>query len=565
MGEKTIFDFFQSKKLNYSIILLVFFLFMGFYLRFYHVDYPVIGYHNWKSAHYLTEARNFADEGFFKAGFFVPLRDTMNQINEQPNGAHADTFPLDPIIIGFLFKFFGPSLKLARFVEILFSMGSILAFYLLIKELFNREILALMCAFLAAINPLFVFFTHNIQVVNSALFFMILGSYFYAKWLKNIKKSKLLVFAALFIAISAMTKYTFVVILLPILFSFPYKKIFKNPQKYYSVFVIVLLVASIFPAWFLYSEKIIKPKLVGHLIDQGQTKYELSSLIDFSIIADKQFWLTMKSYVADNFTLRGMSFAIFGLAVFLAFFWKNLDKEGYKFMMGYFVGSIMFLFVMGFKLSGHNYHQFPIAPFILFMIAFLVEFISENINQFVKVKTLHVIVFFTIAILFAGLLWGPSKDSRDRMYNTQFPGLDIAGNYINIHKEDTDRVMHSSGQSFGFLWNANMPGYKGPGKLENLQKAETEFNVNWLFVYQWGIQNYLQDPIILEHIKQNYRLVQFGYRLNDNQAVPIFFVFRKGGTFDDQKINDLLAGKPIHKTQYWFTSGPYEIYHVDIE
>ena len=208
MGEKTIFDFFQSKKLNYSIILLVFFLFMGFYLRFYHVDYPVIGYHNWKSAHYLTEARNFADEGFFKAGFFVPLRDTMNQINEQPNGAHADTFPLDPIIIGFLFKFFGPSLKLARFVEILFSMGSILAFYLLIKELFNREILALMCAFLAAINPLFVFFTHNIQVVNSALFFMILGSYFYAKWLKNIKKSKLLVFAALFIAISAMTKYT---------------------------------------------------------------------------------------------------------------------------------------------------------------------------------------------------------------------------------------------------------------------------------------------------------------------------------------------------------------------
>ena len=103
MGEKTIFDFFQSKKLNYSIILLVFFLFMGFYLRFYHVDYPVIGYHNWKSAHYLTEARNFADEGFFKAGFFVPLRDTMNQINEQPNGAHADTFPLDPIIIGFLF------------------------------------------------------------------------------------------------------------------------------------------------------------------------------------------------------------------------------------------------------------------------------------------------------------------------------------------------------------------------------------------------------------------------------------------------------------------------------
>ncbi len=568
MGEKTIFDIIKKKNINYSLILLSIILVFGLYLRFYHVDYPVIGYHNWKSAHYLTEARNFAEEGFFKEGFFVPMRDTMNGIQEPASGAHNDTFPLDPIIIAIFFRIFGQTLRVARLVEIIFSLGSIIMLYLFIKELFENERLALLTSFLAAINPLFVFFSHNIQLVNSALFFMLLGLYFYAKWLKDIKRFKNIYLAALFIAISAMTKYTFIVIVIPILFSFPYKKIFKNPKKFYNMFIISLLIACIFPAWFFYSEVVVKQQTIGYLLtnETAKSSYSLGSLIDFGIIGDKAFWQTLRAYAADNFTLLGVNLSIIG-SILLAYvvFIKNNKTEKYKFMFGYFFSIFVFLFVMGFKLSGHNYHQFPIAPYILFAIAFLAEFLSTNINQFIADKKLHNIIFVVISVLIIGILWVPSTEARDRMYNTQFPGLDIAGDYIRQNSVPGQRVMHSSGQSFGFLWNADMPGYKGPGTLDNLEKAVNEYNVSWIFAYQWGIQYYMQDPVIFEYIKQNFHLVQFAYRLNGNQALPIYFLFEKGGTFDDSKLNEMLANKPIHRTQYHYSSGPYEIYHVNLE
>lgn len=565
MGDKNLVSFFKDKKI--SIIILVIFLMLGFYLRYYHINYPVIGYHNWKAAHYLTEARNFAQEGFFKEGFFVPMRDTMNNPDEPESGAHYDTFPLDPIVIAIFFKIFGESLKVARLVEIFFSLGAVVMFYFFIKELFDNEKLALLCAFLATINPMYVFFSHNVQLVNSALFFMMTGLYFYARWLKDIKISKNIYLAVLFIGISSMTKYTFAVVAIPILFSFPYKKILKAPKKFHTMLLISLMIASIFPAWFFYSEKIVKQQTMGHLLltEGGKQGYSLSSLIDFSMIGDKGFWKTLNAYANDNFTLLAIKIAMIG-CVFLAYvvLMKKNHSEKYKFMFGYFVGLFVFLFVMGFKLSGHNYHQFPIAPFILFSIAFVVEFFTENIKPFVS-KEVGKYLFLVLAVILVLILWKPSQESRDRMYNTQFPGLDIAGSYINQHKLPGERVLHSSGQSYGFFWDADMPGYKGPGDIDRFKKSVEQYNSSWIFVYQWGMQYYLQDPVIFEYLKNNFHLVQFAYRLNNNQAVPLYFLFYKGGSFDDSKLNDLLADKPIHKTQYYFTNGPYDVYYIDIE
>jgi hypothetical protein len=568
MGETTILDFFKNKKINYSLILMIVFLLFGFYLRAYHIDYPVIGYHNWKSAHYLTEARNFANRGFFQEGFFVPMRDTMNNINEPASGAHNDTFPLDPIVIAVLFRIFGESIRLARLVEIFFSLGAAFLFYLFIKELFDNENLALLCGFLAVINPMYVFFSHNIQLVNSALFFMLLGLYFYARWLKQIKKPTYLYLAVLFIAISAMAKYTFAVIAIPILFSFPYKKFFKQ-KNHKIVLDIAVIIALIFPAWMFYVEKIVKQRTIGHLLtsESAIKGYGFGSLVDFTMIGNRDFWNILRHYAADNFTLLGVFLAMFG-CIFLSyiFFLKNNKTDKYRFMFGYFFSIFVFLFVMGFKLSGHNYHQFPIAPFILFAIAFLAEFISENLKSVVGSKEAKPLIFVIVSIIFIALLWGPSQASRDRMFNTQFPGLDIAGNYINHNKLPGDRVMHSSGQSYGFLWHTGgTPSYKGPGTIEHFQNAVDEFNVSWVFVYQWGIQNYMQDPVIYEYLKENFRLVQFAFTLNNNQASPIYFLFRKGGTFDESKLNEALSTKPMIRTQYHKTSGPYEIYHINLE
>ena len=193
-------------KLNYFWIILALFIVLGFALRFYHVNYPVVGYHNWKTTHYITEARNFAREGFFKYGFFVPMRDTMATPNEPSDGQHYDTFPTISIVVGLFFKIFGESLIVARLVNIFFSLGSVVLFYMLIKKLFDNESLALASAFLAAINPLYVFFSHNVQMVNPGLFFMLTGAYFYATWVKDKMKKPSMLFLGVFFIISKKSK-----------------------------------------------------------------------------------------------------------------------------------------------------------------------------------------------------------------------------------------------------------------------------------------------------------------------------------------------------------------------
>ncbi len=584
------FSMLKNFRINYPFILLMMFVFFGFFMRFYHLQYPVIGYHNWKVTHYITEARNFARGGFFKYGFFVPMQDTMETTQEQSDGAHGDTFPTISIIVGFLFKIFGESLTIARLVGILFSVFSIIPFYLLIKELFGREDFALVSAFLASINPLYVFFSHNVQLDNPALFFMLTGGYIFILWLKN-KKHFLLPISSFFVMLGTLTKYTFAVIGIPIFFSLLFwaksnikkKEILFDKKLIIPLFLSILIFIAL-PAWYFYAEHI-KNTVYG----QGLSEEQLSTLtyfnvIDFKVLFDPSFWQTMKSYVDDNFTLIGILFSFIGLILFLLlFFTKNFNKVSYWFVFGYIVALLFFVPIMGFKLSGHSYHQFPIAPIIIFLISYFIVVLSSNLSNFIgnnsvrPIIKLILIIFLLFIFPFPGKgLYSKSMESKDRMFNTQFPGLDVAGDYIKQHSSPNERFFHSSGQSFGVLWHADRKGYKPPRDVEYLKKAEEEYNVTYIFAYQWGIQRYFQDASLMEYIRNNYRLVQIGFVPVDQQVQPIFFLFRKGGTFNETQFNMMIQGKPVYAMNYnyiqsdqiiplKFSVTPYEIRYINLE
>ena len=576
-------DFFQTLKkykIGVAFAVLIAILLLGFWLRLYHIDYPVAGYHNWKTAHYITEARNFAERGFFEDGLFIPMRDTMEAVTEPPDGAHSDTFPTIAIIVGFLFRFFGASLVLARLVGVIFSVAAVAVFYYLVKELFGSESLALLAAFLAAINPLYVFFSHNVQLDNPALFFMLFGSLYYVKWLNSLETHKYLYIAVLFVMLGAITKYSFSLIGIPILFTLPYKKLLKDKEKFMKPLLVAGIILAAFPAWALYSEVYVRSKILASGVTLN-SESNFGGLIDFSMVADPGFWQVMKSYVADNFTLIGIFFAAIGLGLLLMlYFTKNKDDTGYRFMVGYSVGLVAFLFVMGYKLSGHNYHQFPAAPLIIFLIAYFIEVVSKNVLRLVKLENnlkSAAYIGIVLVILFAPLAGGSfmtqSREARDRMFNTQFPGLDIAGEYINTHKNPGDRMFHSSHQSFGVLWHADVPGYKPPASIDAFRKGE-ELGVEWVFVYQWGMQNYCildtsgcneLETERGDYIRNNYRLVQIAMFQNGQQLQPVYFLFRKGGTFNESDLNSLIGGKAPLKQQYEMTTGTYELLYINIE
>ncbi len=583
-------NLFELLKLNRKygsyivvIVLLLGFLAYGFYLRFYHIQYPVIGYHNWKTAHYITEARNFAREGFFKYGFFVPMRDSTENIREPLDGQHNDTFPMIGVIVGFLFKIFGESLVIARLANILFSLGSVLVFYFLIKELFEREDIALLCAFLSAINPMYVFFSHNIDVINPGLFFMLLGVLFYIKWIKKqLEENKFsyLYLASLFVMLASITKYTFVVILIPMFFTFPFKKLIfnfkKDPKKTIFSLLVAAIIFSGFPGWMAYSEIYVKNNIFGKEFSQDSLdSYDLVNLVDLSMVGSSDFWNIMKSYVTDNYSMIGVYFAFIGSFLFLMlYFSKNKNKLGYRFMFWYFISVFVFLFIMGYKLSGHSYHQFPVAPLIIFMIGYFMDVIASNIAGFFNEKQskllIKIAIFFVFIFLFPlpnSALYAKSIEAKNRQFDTQFPGLDIAGDYIREYAQKEDRMFHSTGQSFGVLWHAGIKGYKPPATAEYLKKAEEENNVNWIFMYQWGINYYFQNQEVMNYIRDNYRLVQFGFfQASQQQVQPIFFLFRKGGTFNETALNSMLQDKALLNRQYSRTDGSfYEIRYINLE
>ena len=293
-------------KNNWNWILLAIIICFGFYLRAYHLDYPVVGYHNWKETHYLTEARNFASEGFFKHGFFVPEHDYPN-IADDPSGVHADTFPITSIITAIAFKLFGPNLISARIINILFSLATVLLFYFVLLQISEKKEIALIGSFFAAICPLFVFFSHNTQLINQGIFFIMLSLLFFLRWRKE-NSFRDLFLASLFFSLGMLTKYPYGIIAVVFIFLLSLSKIkdiLKNVRSPYIILSILILL--LIPVWILYMN-VFLPKA-----SDNTAGVLSSSLIDIGVLFSSSFWTPFKSYLRDNYTFYGLFLFFLGL------------------------------------------------------------------------------------------------------------------------------------------------------------------------------------------------------------------------------------------------------------
>jgi len=538
---------------KYTILLIIILLF-GLYVRSYHIDYPVIGYHNWKETNYLTTARNFAREGWFSQGLFVPMWD-YPQLYEDPSGAHSDTFSTTPLLVSIAFWLFGENLALARGINIALALGSIVFMYLIVRKLFKREDLALTTSALMAITPLLVFFGRQMDVLNSAIFFTLLGMYLYLHWIESFSWKTTIAFSFT-ILLGVFTKFTFALLLIPGFFVFPFAKLKdKTLWKKYAVCLIPLV---LFFTWFLYIRTI--------SADLGE---EINK-INPGLLFNPNFWNTMLNFFAENFSLFMMSLFVLASLVFLLFAWKRLSEPGYKFFLSYLIGGVIWFIVLAEKLQGHNYHQYPLIPLVAFMTAFLFVAVAQTIAQTAKKQWLKpVTILVLLVFVYSPINELPfhnsaMKYSASRMFDTQFFGLDTAGEYLKEHKLPGERVMHSSHQAYGILWHGDIKGTKRQKDVKLIQYGEDNLNITWLFVYQWDF-DMLSMPEVGEYISKNYGLAQIGFMRSQNGINPVYFLLHKGGTFDLNKLNEYVKGKPVQSRTYEKTTGNIVMNYVDVE
>lgn len=552
----------KLEKKHLKLILLGFILILGLYLRIYHIDYPVIGYHNWKETHYLTEARNFAENGFFRYGFFIPEYD-YPRLYRNPSGVHADTFPTISIIVALAFMIFGQELWVARIIGILFNLGTVVVMYLLIKELYEREDFALATAFLTSVLPLFVFFSRNVQLINPGVFFMITSAYFYVKWRKNFLGNDLIL-SSLFLMLATATKYSFGIMAFPMLLTFPYKKL-REWKKYKKELSIAFLILLLFPLWHLYA---------NYLIPQEYRTEKQASLSQ--IQPEEVFelnWKMIWAFIIDNYTELGFYISLLGLFILVYNFYKKRNLPN-LFILAYTLSIIPFTVLMSSKLSGHNYHQYPIAPLVIILIAYFIiriAYFARRINvEGKQVKHFDIFVIIVLLLVFlpanTDFYRSSTYDSIARQFDTQFPGLDIAGEYIKEHSNPNERIFFPKHQSFGVLWHADRKGYpiKIP-KSENFEYAENHnLNVTWIFIYQWGLE-ILQRQEEWNYIKNRFSLKQVAFQQTSEGHRILYLLMKKGGSFDETKLNEMLMNRKINKRTYDTTRGKYEVIYVNLE
>jgi len=540
----------------WAVLLLI--VIFGGVLRFYHASYPVIGYHNWKETHYITEARNFAEHGFFTYGFLVPYSD-LPYLEADPSGAHGDTFPMISIIVGIAFKIFGVSLLVARTVNILFGLGTIIAMFIMMRKLFKRDDIALASAFITAILPLYIYFSHNVQLDNAGVFFMLMTVIFYVNWLdKNDAKNAIL--TSLFLVLSILTKFSFAIIVVPMLFIFPWKRVLEIPKRW-KTYLICIIILLLVPIYIYYANNVLAGKF-----DTGSVGGGIAS-VNLKAVTAPETWAAVKAYLAENYgtigTFRiGFFLAFLGLIAFIGF---TIFKTGFtrsaRFVIGYVIGTILWFLPMAEKLSGHSYHQFPIAPLFVILISYLSIIIAVNIEI---ISTLKHIRWIPI-VIFCLLISFPMAKGTKQLFDTQFIGLDVAGNYIKEHSSPDETIFTSAHQSFGVLWHADRKGYRPPANMREFTFGEVNRTTRWVFAYQWGLQQFIGNPEFSQHIAENYRLRQVALMQQGQQLVPIYFLFSYGGTTNITNMEEIVRGKPMHTQEYENSYGKIIIQYVNVD
>jgi len=538
----------QFKKYLPYIVLAAL-LVLGFNLRAYHLDYPVVGYHNWKEVHYLTEARNFAENGIvFKPWPFVPQWD-LPFLKEPVTGEHADTFPTISILGSFAYRLFGDNLGALRGIGVILNLASIVLLYFIVRRLFKREDLALATAAVAALNPLMIFFSRNFQLDSPALFFMLLGTWFFLKWIEHDKPRDFILTAA-FVTFGIMTKYSFVVMAFPFLVIFPYKRLLEWKSRL-KTFIPAAGIGLALLLWFTYMELIFKGWVKSVYGVTGGAVISLTEIISFTEIFTAGFWQVMWPFIADNFTIAGFWFAVLG--AFLLVMMRHKHPLGARYFLAYAGFGVLFTIILAHKLGGHSYHQFPYAPLAVFLIAYAFVVISTTAASLVRFTHARWLLISLLILV----LWPATNASLDRQFGLVFPGLDVAGQFINMNSQPGEKIFHSSHQNYGVLWHADRAGYKLPDDIVSFVEGE-EKGVRWLFIYQWRL-NFFQNEDVMPYVRENYHLRQVGFAMQGTDFVPYYFLLEKGGTFDENKINELLSGRGLGTRTYELPQGEFTL------
>jgi len=345
---------------RYEFLFILFLLIISFSVRV----WPIQVVHWWDETVYLQNAEVM----------FGLKEDNYNELEFRP--------PLLSFLIGVLFFIWYSSISSSILVALIGAIG-VLFFYLFAREIFGEKEAFLSGLFFAFI-PLLVSNSRVIMTDVPSLVFLIIGAFFFVKYLKT-NNSLLGLVSGLFFSFALLMRYSTVPILacFLVVFIFIYKdKLKSNIKKVFPLVLGFIFPLVIFFAWvfFKYGDPVsILLRALSMISDVNYPFYYY--LVSLPVV----------------FTW----FVLFGFLVAIVYFVLNFKKHKDKKEM-FFILSFLFLLFILFA-SSHKEERYLIEPLSISLILLssrgfvhLFDFFKKNTKATVTLG----IIFAFCALLF---------------------------------------------------------------------------------------------------------------------------------------------------------------------
>ncbi|MFW5865821.1 MAG: ArnT family glycosyltransferase [Nanoarchaeota archaeon] len=347
-------------------------------------------------------------------------------------------FPLLEYVIAFVWSITGESVTVAKTVMILFSLVSIVGFYLVSQQFFKQKWIHLISTLMFSLSPLIFTWGFRIYTDIPSLAMLLFSMYFLLQGScckQSLYANGLMFISGIFISLSFLFRFSTIIAFIP----FALYVLFK--QRFQSFMCLASgSLAALIP-W-LISNVMMYGNPIWDVLAQGAT---ISSYTTF------QSPMILLRFLFQEFSI-GLILLLFAL-VSLA--WKHPQRKYMILMWSSFAMVLLFhLFIVRLKLSRYI---LMVLPFVL-----LLEMKGlETINDFLKkiffnklFRQVLLIAIISVVLVYYGLSIASSADALSNKVECENnASLKEAIKYVNVTLDPGDRIISNSPPWFGYYGN----------------------------------------------------------------------------------------------------------------
>lgn len=386
------------------VIVLVLFVILGFAVRLYRFDNPIADWHSWRQSDTSAVSKIFVREGF------DPLHPKYFDISniqsgkDNPEGYRFVEFPIYNLFQASLFNGVGLlSLEQwGRVISIISSLISGLVLFALVKKHIG-QIEGVFTIFFFYFLPFSIYYSRTILPDTMMVTAILLGIYFFDKWIDKAKWTWLLLAAAL-TAIAILLKPFALFFTLPIIY-LAWRKFGINFIKKWKLWLFLALSLLPFLLWRFWMQSFSEGIPVsGWLFNGGNIRFKGTFF----------FWIFGER-------IAKLILGYFGIALLFFGFLKRSGEKDFWFAYSFLASSLLYISIMARGNVQHDYYQILIIPTIALFLGkgatYLISF-KDKIN-----KTIGWISLLTIIVLAFSLSWFHVRD----YFNVNNISIVIAG------------------------------------------------------------------------------------------------------------------------------------------